>query len=331
VTPRSLGCALLLGVLAGAALAGAQPARAPVATVGLLCVGSGCPAPPLEVSLPAFLTTLREAGYMDGQNVVVDLRGIGDTPAQLPGLATRLLRRKVDVIVAIGAAAVLAAKQASATIPIVMLDVPNALELGLIAGLARPGGNVTGVTFPLAELSAKHLELLKQIAPEMTFVGVLWNPTTPYADLARKHAETAARAVGLQVRSLEVRAAGDLDRAFGAVTQERTGALLVVEDLPLTLRRREIILFALKERLPVMAWSRQFPAGGGLISFGPSRAEMHRLAASVVAKILRGRRPADIPVEQPMRYELVVNLATAKAIGVTIPPGVLAGADEILQ
>jgi len=145
---------------------------------------------------------------------MLDVRGVGDTPAQLPKLATGLIHRKVDVILAIGAAAALAAKQATSTVPIVMLDVPNALELGLIASLARPGGNVTGVTFPLAELSTKHMELFKQIVPGLTSVGVLWNPATPYADLARKHAEVAARSVGLQTRSLEVRGAGDLARAL---------------------------------------------------------------------------------------------------------------------
>ena len=329
MTGRSVGCALVVGVLAGATPAVAQPV-APVATVGLLCVGD-CPAPPLEASLPAFVDALREAGYVDGQNVVVDLRGVGDTSGQLPTLATRLIRRRVDVIVAMGAAAALAAKQASTTIPIVMLDVPNALELGLVAGFARPGGNLTGVTFPLAELCEKHMELFKAIAPGLTSVGILWNPTTPYADLARKHAEAAARSVGLPVRPLQVRGAGDLDRALAAIARERQGALLVVEDLPLSSLRREINAFALRERLPVMAWTRQFAAGGGLISYGPDRGEMSRLAATVVVKILKGRRPADIPVEQPTRYRLVVNLATAKAIGVAIPPSVLARADEIIQ
>lgn len=329
MTSRSLGWRLLLSVLAAASPAVAQPG-VPAATVGLLCVGA-CPGPPLETTSPAFVNALREAGYADGQNVVVDARGVGETPAQLPMLATRLVRRRVDVIVALGAAAVLAAKHASATIPVVMLDVPNALELGLIASLARPGGNVTGVTFPLAELTAKHMELFKQIVPGLRSVGVLWNPATPHADLARKYAEAAARSVGLQTRSLEVRATGDLARALGPLVRERNRALLIVEDVPLTLLRQEIIVFALNERLPAMTWSRGFPDGGGLMSYGPSRAEMHRLAATVVAKILKGRRPADIPVEQPRRYELIVNLATAKTIGVTIPPGVLAGADEILR
>lgn len=280
-----------------------------------------------------FVNTPRDAGYVDGQNVMLDPKGIGDTPEQLPMLATRLVRRKVDVVVAIGAAAVLAAKRASAAVPVVMLDVPNAVELGLVAGLARPGGNVTGVTFPLAELSAKHMELLKQIAPARTSVSVLWNPATAYADLARRHAEAAGRSVGLQVRPLEIRDAGHLDRVLAPVARERGGALLVVEnDQSLTgTWRREINLFALKERGPVIAWSRAFAAGGALMSYGPDRAEMHRLAATTVAKILQGKRPADIPVEQPARYELVVNLATAKAIGVTIPPSLLARADEVIQ
>src|SRR5262249_36008740 len=154
----------------------------------LLCVGA-CPAPPFDAGLPMFVTTLRDAGYVDSQNVLLDPRGIGDTPEQLPMLATRLLRRKVDVVVAIGVAAVLAAKRPSATVPVVMPEVPNALEPGLVASLARRGGNVTGVTFPLAELSAKHMELLKQIAPARTSVSVLWNPATAYADLARQQAE----------------------------------------------------------------------------------------------------------------------------------------------
>jgi putative ABC transport system substrate-binding protein len=280
--------------------------------------------------LPVFVNALREAGFVDRQNVVVELGGVGDAPAQLPTLATGLIRRQVDVILAMGAAAALAAEQATRTVPIVMLDVPNALELGLVAGLARPGGNVTGVTFPLAELSAKHMELFKQIDPGLTSVGVLWSRATPYAALARQHAEAAARSVGLQTRPLEVRGAGDLARALGSFARERKHALLIVEDVPLTMLPRDISVLALAERLPAAAWSRQFPAGRGLMSYG-HRVEMQRLAATVVAKILRGRRPADIPVEQPTRYELIVNLATAKTIGVTVPPSVLARADEVIQ
>ncbi len=329
MTGRSVGRGLLVGVLAGAPPAVAQPVARP-ATVGLLCVGE-CPAPPLDVRLPVFVNALREARFVDGQNVVVELGGVGDAPAQLSTLATGLIRRQVDVILAMGAAAALAAKQATTTVPIVMLDAPNALELGLVAGLARPGGNVTGVTFPLAELSAKHMELFKQIVPGLTSVGVLWSRATPYAALARQHTEAAARSVGLQTRPLEVRGAGDLARALGSFARERKHALLIVEDVPLTMLRRDISVLALAERLPAAAWSRQFPAGGGLMSYGPSRVEMQRLAATVVAKIIRGRRPADIPVEQPTRYELIVNLATAKTIGVTIPPSVLARADEVIQ
>ena len=308
----------------------AQPV-APVATIGLLCVGA-CPAPPFDAYMSTFVNTLRAAGYVDGQNVALDPRGIGDTLEQLPTLATQLVRRKVDVVVAIGVAAVLAAKRASATVPVVMFDVPNALELGLVASLARPGGNVTGVTFPLAELSAKHMELLKQITPRRTSVSVLWNPAAPYADLARRHAEAAGRSVGLQVRPVEVRDAGHLARALAPVAREPGGALLVVENEWSTGGwRRDINLFALKERVPVIAWSRAFAVGGALMSYGPDRAEMHRLAATTVAKILQGKRPVEIPVEQPTRYELVVNLATAKAIGVTIPASVLARADEVIQ
>jgi putative tryptophan/tyrosine transport system substrate-binding protein len=324
---RSVGWRLLLGVLVAPIPAAAQPA-----TVALLCVGA-CPAPPFDAGLPMFVSTLRDAGYVDGQNVVLDPRGIGDTPEQLPMLATQLVRRKVDVVVAIGAAAVVAARRASATVPLVMLHVPNAVELGLMASLARPGGNVTGVTFPLAELSAKHMELLQQIAPARTSVSVLWNPATAYGDLARRHAEAAGRSVGLQVRPLEIRDWGHLDRVLAPAARERGGALPVVEDDQSVSGtwRREINLFALEQRVPVIAWSRAFATAGAFMSYGPDRTEMHRLAATIVAKILQGKRPADIPVEQPTRYELVVNLATAKAIGVTIPPSVLARADEVIQ
>lgn len=326
---REFGCGLLLGVLTGAPPAVAQPATQPP-TVGLLCVGD-CPAPPLEAAMPSFLGGLREAGYVDGQNVVLDLRGVGTGPAELPTLVTRLIDRRVDVILAMGTAAALAAKQAVTTIPIVMVDVPNAVELGLVASLARPGGNVTGVTFPLAELSAKHMELFTQLAPGLTSVGLLWNSGTPYAALARTHAAAAGRSMGVEVRSYEVRGVRDLDRVLGAVTQDRAGGLLVVEDLPLTRLRTQITAFGLEKRLPVMSWTRQYPAAGGLVSYGPSRVEAYRLAAGVVVKVLKGRRPADIPVEQPTRYPLVVNLGAARAIGLTVPPAVLARADEILQ
>lgn len=319
---------LLIGILASAPPAPAQPA-ARAAAVGFLCVGD-CPAPPLESTLPAFATTLREAGYVVGQNMALDLRGIGEVPAQLPMLATGLVRRKVDVIVALDAAAALAVKQATTTVPVVMLNVPNALELGLVAGLGRPGGNVTGVTFPLAELFAKHMELLKQIAPRPASVAMLWDPAIPHADLVRRYVEAAARSVALPVRPIEIRESGNLERVLAAVVRERQGALLVVEDLPMVRLRPQINLFALKERVPVIAWSRAFAVGGGLMSYGPNRDEMSRLAATTVAKILRGKRPADIPVEQPTRYELIVTLSTAKIIGVTIPPAVLARADEVL-
>jgi putative ABC transport system substrate-binding protein len=304
-----------------------------VARVGILCVGI-CPLLPLGVGPndTAFVQGLREAGYIDGQNLSVDVRGIGSSYDQLPVLVAGLVQRKVDVIVALGSpASVQAAKNATSTIPIVMVGVADAVELRLVASLARPGGNITGLSVPFAELAAKQLELLKEADPRLSRVAVLWNPAVPAHGPGVKQIEVAARSLGVQVQPVEVRNPGDFEGAFSAITRRRADGLFVTEDLMLSIRRGEIALFALKSRLPTVSSFQEFAHAGGLMTYGPSGPDLFRRAATFVGKILKGAKPADLPVEEPVRYELVINLTTAKALSLTIPQSLLLRADQMIK
>jgi len=274
---------------------------------------------------------LRELGWAEGKNVRFERRYAENRLERLPELAADLVRVKVDVIAAAGTLAPLAAKRATSTIPIVMTSAGDPLGSGLVASLARPGGNVTGVSLMAPDLGGKRLELLGEVLPRLARVAVLWNAANPYSALVFKETETAGRTLGIEIPSLEVRTPDDFDGAFDAARGQRPDALITVED-PLTVNHRKRIAdFAVVQQLPSLHGVREFAAAGGLISYGASLADLYRRAAGYVDKILRGTKPADLPVQQPTKFELVINLKTAKAIGLDIPATVLARADEVIE
>jgi len=274
---------------------------------------------------------LRELGWVEGENVVFERRYAENRLERLPELAADLVRLKVDVIVAAGTLAPLAAKRTTSTIPIVMASCGDPLGTGLVASLARPGGNVTGMSLMAPDVGGKRLELLRDILPNLTRVAVLWDSANPYTTIGFNETEVAARTLGVEVQSLEVRSPDDFDRAFEAAQQQHPDALVTVDD-PLTLNHlKRIVDFTAVQRLPSVHVAREFAAAGGLVSYGTNMADVIRRAAGYVDKILKGAKPADLPVPQPTKFELVINLKTAKALGVTIPPSLLARADEVIE
>ncbi len=319
---------LALSLLAAPRFAEAQqPKKVP--RIGLLCA-VWCGAS-VETSPEgrAFLEGLREVGYVDGQNVFVDERAAGIAYGQLAAKATELVRLKVDVILAMeGVAAARAAKNATGTIPIVMVGVPDAVQFGLVASLARPGGNITGLTLPSAELAAKNLELLKEAVPGLSRVAVVWNSHNPEHVPAVKAVEIAARGLGLRLQPFEVRGR-DFDGAFSDITKWQAAGLLVLNDP--VLYSGELTLLAIKNRLPTISQQRKLVAAGGLMSYGPNRLDMYQRAAAYVGKILKGTKPADLPAEEPTRFELVVNLTTAKGLGLEIPQSIIIRTDEVIR
>ena len=318
---------LALGLLASPLVADAQQAGK-VARIGVLAQGSSTDAPHIG---EAFRQGLRDLGYVEGQNIVIEYRWAEGRAERLPDLAVELVNLKVDVIVAGGTPAPLAAKHATRTIPIVMGGAGDPVGTGLVASLARPGGNVTGLSTLTPELGRKRLQLLKEVVPGVSRVAVLWNAANPYAVLNMRETEAAARTLGVQVQSLEVRGPDDFESALPAAIRGRAGALIVVDD-PLTLTYRvRIVDFAARNRLPAMYGFREYAEAGGLMAFGASLADLGRRAATYVDKILKGAKPADLPVEQPTKFELVINLKTAKALGLTIPQSVLLRADQIIE
>jgi putative ABC transport system substrate-binding protein len=287
-----------------------------------------------ESRLAAFRDGLRELGYVEGKNILIEYRYAEGKPDRLPDLAAELLRLKVDIILAAGGTPpALAAKNATRTIPIVMTNVADAVGDGLVADLARPGGNVTGLSTFAPELSGKRLELLKDILPGISRVAVLANRDFRGYDAQMKEIEAAAQALGLQLQPVELRGADDLENAFSAITagRARARAIMTLSDpVTFTLLRR-IVELAIKSRLPSIHLQVEYAEAGGLVSYGPSYADLFRRAATYVDKILKGVKPADLPVEQPTKFELVINLKSAKQIGLTIPPNVLARADKVIR
>ncbi len=273
---------------------------------------------------------LRDLGYVEGQNLVIDWRyQLGGTD-RLAALAAELVRLKPDVIVADVTVAIRAAMQATSTIPIVMASSADAVGGGLVTSLGRPGGNVTGVTTMLAEMSAKRLQLLKEVAPNVSRVAVLWDPAIPWHRALLKEVEAAAPALRLQPVVIAVRNRDDLGDAFSEMTKGRVDAVFVSHTM--TPRARgQMIDLAAKRRMPTMFMDRDYVAAGGLMSYGSDFSEEFRHAAEYVEKILKGAKPADLPVEQPTKFELIINLKTAKALGLTIPQSLLSRADEVIQ
>ena len=268
---------------------------------------------------------------MEGRNIALEYRFAQGRPDGLSALAAELVRMKVDVIVIEGGQAALAAKHATQTIPIVMAVIDDPVKAGLVASLARPGGNVTGLTLFASELSGKRLQLLKEVVPRSTLVAVIRNVTHPNAADLWGETEAAARSLDLRLQSVEVRSPADLGGAFKAVTSARPSAFITLADGMLFYNRTRIVEFAAQSQLPAIYPDREFAKAGGLMAYGPSLASNFRRAATYVDKILKGAKPADLPVEQPTKFELVINAKTAKALGLTIPLAVLARADEVIQ
>jgi putative ABC transport system substrate-binding protein len=263
---------------------------------------------------------------------VIERRWSEGKAERFPDLAAELVRLNVELIVAPSTPSARAAKQVTSTTPIVTILVGDPVAAGLVSSLARPGGNVTGLTPQATDWAAKQLQLLKEVVRGAAApVGILWNPTNPAHPPGFRELERAAAALQVQIRSLEVRTAGDLDLAFSTVTRDRAGALMVFDDQVTFVNRRRIVDFAARTRLPAVYSFRFYVDEGGLMSYSPNLAELFRRSAAYIDKILRGAKPADLPVEQPTKFELLINMRTAKALGLTIPPAVLARADEIIE
>jgi putative tryptophan/tyrosine transport system substrate-binding protein len=279
----------------------------------------------------AFRQGLRELSYVEGQNITLVFPSAEVTPERLPHLAVELVSLKVDVIVAAGTPAVQAAKEATKTIPIVTPITTEPLETGLVASLARPGGNITGLSYMSSDLSGKRLELLREVVPGVSRIAVLSNPSSATVPPMMRKTEVAARALGVQLQRLEVHGPDDFERVFQAATKERAGALITLDDAFAFTQRTRIVKLATKNRLPAIYGFREFVEVGGLMSYAANLSDMYRRAATYVDKILKGTKPADLPVEQPMKFELVINLKTAEQIGLTIPPNVLVRADKVIK
>ena len=319
----------LTGGLLTAPLAADAQQAGKVPRIGFLGESSPSDRPPL---LDAFRQGLRELGWVEGQNIVIDYRYAEDQVDRLPDLAAELIRLKVDLIISWGTQGVTAAKNATETIPIVMIAVRDPVGTGLIASLARPGGNVTGVSgYAGLEIVAKQLELLKETVPKIRRVAILSNPTNAYHQLAIREVNVAARSLGVQLQLLEVRGPKEFDGAFAAMVKEHAAALLVVADSLFNIHRTRLADLAARSRLPAAYGTRDLGEIGCLMSYGPSFRDLHRRGAAYVDKILKGAKPADLPVEQPTKFELVINLKTAKALGLTLPPSLLRRADQIIE
>jgi putative ABC transport system substrate-binding protein len=279
----------------------------------------------------AFQEGLRDLGWMEGKNIGIEYRYAEGETERLPDLAADLVRLKVDIIVAAFANDALAAKKATRTIPIVMASTGDPVATGLVGSLARPGGNITGLSTMSPDLAGKRLQLLKEIVPKLSRLAVLWNPQAPSSALNWKELQLPARELGIQLHSLEVRSPDDFDKAFEAATTAGAGALTIMPDPLFGRNLRRIVDFAAKRRLPSIFHIREFVASGGLVAYGPDRSDLFRRAATYVDKILKGAKPADLPVEQASKFELVINLKTAKALGLTIPQSLLLRADQVIE
>ncbi len=322
-TVAFLALALSIGIVAAAPPAAAQP-RGKTARIGLL---GNAPSPAWE----AFRERLRELGWVEGQNLIIEPRWMQGRPERLPELAADLVRLNPDVILASSSSQVEPLKKLTNTIPIVFASHGDPVGIGDVQSLAKPGGNITGVSHLMSDLNPKMLELLKEAVPEATRIGVMWNPTTPSHPPALKALKEVAPQLRVQLYMVEARVVEDFEGAFAAMSRERVGAVLVVA-APVTFNQRaRLAELALRHRLPAIFLYKENAKAGGLMSYGPDVSDSLRQSARYVDKILRGAKPADLPVEQASKYELVINLKTAKALGLTISQSVLVRADQVIE
>ena len=324
VVRAALAAALALGLLAAPSTAPAQRAPGKIARIGLLG------------DVPSFLHEafrqgLRDLGYVEGQNMVIEHRSPEFKYERLPALAAELVRLNVDVIVAASPPATEAARQATRTVPIVFTVSGDPVAEGFVASLARPGGNLTGLATIGPELVGKQLEMLRAVAPKVSRVAILKNPNQPTHARAARQAEDAGRALGIRVQALDARTPSEIEAAFAAMSRRRADGILVLRDAVFRAQRAQITALAAKNRLPAVYGLREEAEAGGLVAYGASVPQLYRRAATYVDKILKGAKPGDLPVEQPTQFELVINLKTAKTLGLTIPPSLLLRADQVIE
>ncbi len=324
----AVGCivTLTLSFLAAPLAADAQPS-AKVARIGYLATTGGAGSPMAE----AFRQGLQDLGYVEGKTIVIAYRFAEGKPDRLPALAAELVQLPVDVIVAASSQVAQVAKDTTTTIPIVMVAGADPVAIGLVASLARPGGNLTGLTLMSAELAGKRLEMLKVAIGGLGHVAVLWNARDAFMTNIFSENQTAAPGLGVTVQPLGVQEANDIDSAIATMTEDRPDALFMITDVLTSRYTRQVVDFAAQHQLPTMFQSSEPVAEGGLMFYGPSLTDAYRRAAYYVDRILKGAKPGDLPVEQPMKFKLILNLKTAKALGLTIPPTLLFQADEVIK
>jgi putative ABC transport system substrate-binding protein len=320
---RTFMSGVTLGLLAAPLAAEAQPSKVP--KVGMLLYGT----PQADPNLADLRRSLRDLGYVEDRNLFLEYRFAEGKPERLPELATELVRLKPDLIVALGGDVTPAVQQATQSIPIVMWVSNDPVQSGLVTSLARPTRNLTGITLILDALAGKRLAFLKEAAPRVSKVGILWNPE--HADPEFRENELAARTLGIQLQSLETRRPEDFDAAFQTAGRERSDAIIVVSSRLMLLQSQRILDFAAKNRVPLVGGWGPWCQRGALLSYGPNLLQMAQRAATYVDRILKGAKPGDLPIEQPTTFELVINLKTAKALGLTIPPSLLQRADQVIE
>jgi putative tryptophan/tyrosine transport system substrate-binding protein len=326
---RAFISGITVGLLAAPLAAEAQSTRR-LYRIGFL--GAASPSEPRSQRFfEAFRNGLAELGYVEGQNIAIESRWAAGKYERLPGLAAELVRLKMDVIVTAAVPAIRAAKEATSTIPIVMAVVVDPVATGLVASFARPGGNITGLSVRTPELVGKQLEMLREIVPKASRVAVLWNPANPGNPPQLRAAEVAARTLGMRLQLLEARNPREIDSAFAAMTKEGASAVVVLVDVVLIEQRTRIADLAATRRLPAVYGHVDHVGAGGLMAYAPNFFDNYRRAAAYVDKILRGANPGDLPIEQATKFELIINLKTAKALGLTIPPSLLQRADQMIE
>jgi len=332
---RKLVIALGAGALATPMCSFAQQQGAKISRIGILSPGApfdaGRNPSALAVLFGALRESLRDLGYGEGRNIVIESRWAEGKYDQLPRLAAELISLKVDVIVTYGTPAAQAAQRATSTIPIVMAGIIDPVASGLIKNLARPGGNITGQSMMSPDLVAKQLEMLKEVVPKLSRVALLSNPANPGNTPQVQFGQDAGRALGLQIQALKASTPGEIDRAFAVMTEERAGGLVILVDAALLDHRARIVDLAARHRLPAIFGLSEFTDAGGLMAYGPNRMAMFHHAATYVDKILKGAKPGDLPVEQPTKFELIVNMKTVKALAIKIPDSILVRADKVIE